>query len=104
MGDQASRGLCAVTQRPFVPGEYYYTLLYHGAMVYRREDLSEKAWQTRNENIRPFSFGNRVTSVAADRPNPCRSECRATLPRLMAGFTACKRLLRPGGHARTKTF
>ena len=47
---------CAVTQRPFVPGEYFYTLLYHGADGYRREDLSEEAWQNRNENIRPFSF------------------------------------------------
>ena len=47
---------CAVTQRPFVPGEYFYTLLYHGADGYRREDLSEEAWRGRNENIRPFSF------------------------------------------------
>jgi len=45
-----------VTQRPFVSGEYFYTLLYHGADGYRREDLSEEAWQRRNENIRPFSF------------------------------------------------
>jgi hypothetical protein len=48
--------LCAVTQRPFVPGEYLYTLLYHDADGYRREDLSEEAWLNRNENIRPFSF------------------------------------------------
>jgi hypothetical protein len=48
--------VCAVTQRPFVPGEYFYTLLYHGADGYRREDLSEEAWQNRNENIQPFSF------------------------------------------------
>src|SRR6266403_381272 len=47
---------CSVTQRPFVSGEYFYTLLYHGADGYRREDLSEEAWQRRNENIRPFSF------------------------------------------------
>src|SRR5438445_4910110 len=47
---------CAVTQRPFVPGEYFYTLLYHGADGYRREDLSEEVWRNRNENIRPFSF------------------------------------------------
>ena len=47
---------CAVTQRPFVPGEYFYTLLYHDADGYQREDLSEEAWQNRNENIRPFSF------------------------------------------------
>lgn len=47
---------CAVTQRQFVPGEYFYTLLYHDTSGYRREDLSEEAWQKRNENIRPFSF------------------------------------------------
>jgi hypothetical protein len=48
--------VCAVTHRPFVPGEYFYTLLYHDADGYRREDLSEEAWRNRNENIRPFSF------------------------------------------------
>jgi len=47
---------CAVTHRPFVPGEYFYTLLYHDANGYRREDLSEEAWRNRNENIQPFSF------------------------------------------------
>jgi len=47
---------CSVTQRPFVAGEYFYTLLYHDADGYRREDLSEEAWQNRNENIQPFSF------------------------------------------------
>ena len=47
---------CAVTRQPFVSGEYFYTLLYHDADGYRREDLSEEAWRNRNENIRPFSF------------------------------------------------
>jgi hypothetical protein len=47
---------CAVTHRPFAPGEYFYTLLFHEADGYRREDLSEEAWRNRNENIRPFSF------------------------------------------------
>src|SRR5437870_2987604 len=47
---------CAVTHRPFVSGEYFYTLLYHDANGYRREDLSEEAWRDRNENIQPFSF------------------------------------------------
>ncbi|PYI40814.1 MAG: hypothetical protein DMF12_12005 [Verrucomicrobia bacterium] len=47
---------CAATRRPFAPGEYFYTLLYHDADGYRREDLSEEAWRNRNENIRPFSF------------------------------------------------
>lgn len=47
---------CARTQRPFSPGEYFYTLLFHDADGFRREDLSEEAWLNRNENIRPFSF------------------------------------------------
>jgi hypothetical protein len=47
---------CALTRRAFIPGEYFYTLLYHDAEGYRREDLSEEAWQNRNDNIRPFSF------------------------------------------------
>lgn len=47
---------CAVTQRAFAPGEYFYTLLFRDAEGYRREDLSEEAWSSRNENIQPFSF------------------------------------------------
>ena len=47
---------CAVTHRPFAPDEYFYTLLFHDADGYRREDLSEEAWKNRNENIQPFSF------------------------------------------------
>jgi hypothetical protein len=47
---------CVLTNRPFAPGEYFYTLLFRDAEGFRREDLSEEAWQTRNENIRPFSF------------------------------------------------
>lgn len=47
---------CSLTNRPFAPGEYFYTLLFQDAEGFRREDLSEEAWQNRNENIRPFSF------------------------------------------------
>jgi hypothetical protein len=47
---------CAVTGRPFASGEYFYTLLFHDATGYRREDLSEQAWRNRNDNIQPFSF------------------------------------------------
>lgn len=47
---------CAVTERPFQDGEYFYTLLFHDKHGYRREDLSEEAWQQRNDNIQPFSF------------------------------------------------
>lgn len=47
---------CAATQRPFEAGEYFYTLLFRDAEGFRREDLSEDAWQKRNENMQPFSF------------------------------------------------
>jgi hypothetical protein len=47
---------CARTQRPFEPGEHFYTLLFREGDGYRREDLSEEAWSARNENILPFSF------------------------------------------------
>jgi hypothetical protein len=67
--------VCAVTQRPFVPGEYFYTLLYHGADGYRREDLSEEAWQNRNENIQPFSFWkSRYEPLPLKQAEPVRKE------------------------------
>jgi hypothetical protein len=47
---------CAVTGRPFVAGENFYTLLFRDHGGYRRQDLSEEAWQQRNENLQPFSF------------------------------------------------
>jgi len=47
---------CAQTQRPFQPGEQFYTLLFREGDAFRREDLSEEAWAQRNENIQPFSF------------------------------------------------
>ena len=97
---------CAVTQRPFVPGEYFYTLLYHGADGYRREDLSEEAWQSRNENIRPFSFWkSRYEPLAAKTGRTsAQGKCRATFsPFDGIGFIPRKCLLRPGSHARTET-
>jgi hypothetical protein len=48
--------VCAGTQRPFASGESFYTLLFRDADGFRREDLSEEAWRSRNENILPFSF------------------------------------------------
>ena len=47
---------CAVTNRAFSDGEQFYTLLFREGNGFRREDLSEEAWASRNENIRPFSF------------------------------------------------
>jgi hypothetical protein len=49
---------CAVTGQPFGDGEYFYTVLYDEKTGFRREDLSEKAWQERTSRrgAEPFSF------------------------------------------------
>jgi hypothetical protein len=47
---------CTVTDREFQDGEFFYTLLFHKKDGFRREDLCEKAWRERNDNIQPFSF------------------------------------------------
>jgi hypothetical protein len=66
---------CAATHRPFIPVEYFYTLLYHGADGYRREDLSEEAWRNRNENIQPFSFWkSRYEPLPPKPPEPLPRE------------------------------
>ena len=80
---------CAVTQRSFVPGEYFYTLLYHDADGYRREDLSEEAWQNRNENIQPFSFWkSRYEPLPPRRTEPMGKENAEQLfRRLMASHS-----------------
>lgn len=65
---------CAVTHRPFQPGEYFYTLLFHIGGGYRREDLSEEAWQNRNENIQPFSFWKTRYEPLPERTEPLPKE------------------------------
>jgi len=52
---------CTKTGKSFEDGEFFYTLLYRdGADGFRREDLSEEAWQQRDESSapppQPFSF------------------------------------------------
>jgi len=47
---------CARTSHEFVEGEFFYTLLYRDGEGFRREDLCEEAWESRNDNIEPFSF------------------------------------------------
>jgi hypothetical protein len=55
--DIKSRGdRCSVTGREFADGEFFYTALYRDKHGFRREDLSEEAWNQRNDNIQPFSF------------------------------------------------
>jgi len=73
--------ICNATQRPFVPGEVFYTLLYREGDGFRREDLSEEAWRDRNENIQPFILENKIRTRAASGPEPLAKEKRrATFP------------------------
>jgi len=51
-----SRGdRCTATGRQFADGEYFHTLLFRERDGFRREDLSEEAWQQRDKKPRPFS-------------------------------------------------
>ncbi len=66
---------CSATQRPFAPGEYFYTLLFREAEGFRREDLTEEAWSNRNENIQPFSFWKaRYEPAPAETPDTLGQE------------------------------
>ena len=78
--------VCAATQRPFEPGEQFYTLLFREGNGYRREDLSEEAWASRNENIRPFSFWKtRYEPPPETPPEPLAKEnAEELLRRLLA--------------------
>lgn len=67
--------VCTATQRPFQPGEQFYTLLFRDAEGFRREDLSEEAYANRNENIQPFSFWkSRYEPAPEPAPEPLAKE------------------------------
>jgi hypothetical protein len=77
---------CAVTQRPFNPGESFYTLLFRDADGFRREDLSEDAFRSRNENIQPFSFWRtRFEPPPPPAPEPVAKEDAEALLRRLLG-------------------
>lgn len=100
---------CAVTNRPFSEGEQFYTLLFREGTGYRREDLSEEAWASRNENIRPFSFWKtRYEPPPAQPPEPLAKESAEELLRrllsqnqqpnacyVLAAMLERKRVLKP---------
>lgn len=100
---------CAVTHRPFVDGEQFYTLLFREGTGFRREDLSEEAWASRNENIRPFSFWKtRYEPPPAAPPEPLAKESAEDLLRrllaenqqpnacyVLAAMLERKRILKP---------
>ncbi len=48
--------ICTATQRPFAEGEFFYTAIFRDGDGFRRDDLSEEAWQARPDEPQPFSF------------------------------------------------
>jgi hypothetical protein len=47
---------CARTRESFENGATIYTLLFRDRTGFRREDISENAWQEIKESVAPFSF------------------------------------------------
>lgn len=78
--------VCARTGREFQPGEIFYTLLIREGDGFRREDISEEAWESRNENIQPFSFWrSKYDPPAPPPPEPMpRDDAEGLLRRLVA--------------------
>ena len=73
---------CAATGVPFQDGEHFYTLLFHDRDGYRREDLSEAAYQARNENIQPFSlWRSKFETPPAAPPEPLAKQTAEDLLR-----------------------
>ena len=73
---------CAATGTAFQDGEHFYTLLFHDRDGYRREDLSEAAYQARNENIQPFSlWRSKFETPPAAPPEPLAKQTAEDLLR-----------------------
>jgi hypothetical protein len=65
---------CSRTGKGFSEGEFFYTILIREGDGFRREDMSEEAWNERNENIQPFSFWR-------SKYEPPTLRCAEPLPR-----------------------
>ena len=78
--------VCAQTGKEFQPGEFFYTILVRAGEGFFREDLCEEAWQSRNENIQPFSFWrSKYEPPAPPRPAPVpHDDVEGLLRRLVA--------------------
>jgi len=77
---------CSVTEHEFQPGEFFFTMLVREGEGFRREDLCEEAWKTRNENIQPFSFWrSRYEPPPAQPKEPLpKDDAESLLRRLIA--------------------
>lgn len=53
---KARSEVCMATQRPFAEDESFYTYLVETPQGLERYDLSEEAWNARNDNVLPLCF------------------------------------------------
>jgi hypothetical protein len=76
---------CSRTGREFAEGEFFYTILVRDGEGFRREDMSEEAWNERNDNIQPFSFWrSKYEPPAPPPPEPLpRDDAEGLLRRLI---------------------
>jgi hypothetical protein len=75
---------CSRTHERFQDGETIYTLLFRDGVGFRREDLSEKAWQSVRAEARPFSFWkSKYEAPPPPAPEPLPKESVEELLRRM---------------------
>jgi hypothetical protein len=76
---------CARTEVPFNDGETIWTLLFRDKHGFRREDVSEAAWDQLKETVQPFSFWrSKYQAPPETPPEPMQKESvEALLRRLL---------------------
>jgi hypothetical protein len=76
---------CAHTQIPFNDGEIIWTLLFRDKQGFRREDVSDEAWNQLKESAQPFSFWkSKYQAPPSAPPEPLQKESvEALLRRLL---------------------
>ncbi|HVE16548.1 MAG TPA: hypothetical protein VNB29_07415 [Chthoniobacterales bacterium] len=75
---------CTRSGKPFEEGEFFYTLLFRDEAGFHREDISEESWNTRNDNIQPFSFWRtKYEPPAPPPPEPLKKNDAESLLRAL---------------------
>jgi len=77
--------ICTATQRPFAEGEFFYTAIFRDGDGFRRDDLSEEAWQARPDDPQPFSFWRSKFEMPPPPPPepPAKQDAESILRKLI---------------------
>jgi hypothetical protein len=77
---------CSKTGREFRPGELFHTVLYKDKDGFRREDLCDEAWTSREDGDAPFSFWrSKYEPPAPPPPEPMKKDDAESLLRSLIG-------------------